>query len=113
MNSKKDNYKEEIGAPVRLDELAPYNPGSIVSRSIKKAETGNITFFAFAKGEQLSPHSAPYDAFVQIVEGQASVMIEETWHKMQAGEVIVLPANIPHAVKAPENMKMLLVMIKA
>ncbi len=104
--------KEKLIKPFRLTQLAEYGPSAIVSRSIKKSEPGNITFFAFSKGEQLSPHSAPFDAFLQVLEGKTEVMIGEEKYQMAVGDGVVMPANIPHAVSATEDMKMLLVMIR-
>ncbi len=86
--------------------------GSIVSRAIVKNAAGNVTLFAFAEGEELSTHAAPYDAMVCILSGQAQITIGETKHVVRKGEAIVMPANVPHAVKAGEPFKMMLVMIK-
>lgn len=97
---------------LKLAGLADYSPGSIVSRSVLKSEAGNITFFAFGKGEGLSPHSAPYDAFVYGVDGSAQITIGAKENRLSAGEMIVMPADVPHSVRATEDFKMLLVMIK-
>ena len=102
----------KLGTPRKISQLADYQANSIVSQSIKKSERGNITFFAFAQGEQLSTHSAPFDAFLQVVEGDAKVTIGEEAYSVSSGMAVMLPANVPHGVQAPENMKMLLVMIK-
>ncbi len=97
---------------LNLESLAEYAKGSIVSRSVLQSEAGNITFFAFGEGEALSPHSAPYDAFVYIVDGKGMIMIGGKENHLSAGEMIVMPANVPHAVLAETDFKMLLVMIK-
>jgi quercetin dioxygenase-like cupin family protein len=100
------------GEKLSLKALADYAPGSIVSRSVVQAEVGNITFFAFAKGEQLSPHSAPYDAFIEVLDGNAQVTVGEKQNHLSAGDMIIMPANVSHAVLAETDFKMLLVMIK-
>ncbi len=90
-----------------------YVAGSVVSRTFAKKPTGTITLFAFDVGQGLSEHSAPYDAFVQIVDGVGTFRIGGTDVVANTGEIVVLPANIPHAVHAPERFKMLLVMIRS
>lgn len=90
-----------------------YQDNSIVSKALLKKPSGNITFFAFDEGEQLSPHSAPFDALVHVIDGTAEIMIGEDFHNLNAGEVIIMPANITHAVKANERFKMMLVMLKS
>ncbi len=92
--------------------LADYQEGSIVSRIVLKQEKGNVTFFAFDKGQELSEHTAPFDALVQVLEGRAEVIIAGQSHQLGAGEMIIMPANRPHALKAPERFKMLLTMIR-
>ncbi len=96
-----------------LAEMAAYQDGSVVSRQIIKAETGNVTLFAFDTGQELSEHTAPFDALVQVLDGQAEIKIAEQSFRVSAGEAIILPAGQPHAVKAPERFKMLLTMIRA
>jgi quercetin dioxygenase-like cupin family protein len=86
--------------------------GAVVSKTIIKKPAGTVTLFAFDKGEGLSEHSAPFDALVSIVEGKAEILIGGTPHHLEGGESILMPANIPHALKAVEAFKMLLVMIK-
>ena len=89
-----------------------YSPEGIVSKQVIKKEKGNITLFAFDKGQQLSEHSAPFDAMVQVLEGKAEILINRVPYKLNAGDAIIMPANIPHAVNAVEKFKMLLTMIK-
>lgn len=96
-----------------LDTLAGYQEGAIVSRQIVKAETGNVTLFAFDTGQELSEHTAPFDALVHVLEGRAEVSIAGQPHSLAAGEAILMPADVPHAVRAPERFKMLLTMIRA
>lgn len=101
------------GRAVELAGQVEYAAGSVVSRTIAKRPTGTITLFAFDSGQGLSEHSAPYDAFVQIVDGVATLRIGGNDVVAKAGEVVVMPANIPHAVHATERFKMLLVMIRS
>ena len=98
--------------PFDLSGLAEQAPGSIVSRAVMKSPAGSVTLFSFAEGEELSPHAAPFDAFVYIVDGEAAIEIGEKPHTVKKGEAIVMPANVSHAVRAREAFKMLLVMIK-
>ncbi|MEQ1676828.1 MAG: cupin domain-containing protein [Chitinophagaceae bacterium] len=89
-----------------------YAAGSVVSKTIIKKPSGNITLFAFDKGEGLAEHSSPHEAMVQITDGQAEIIIGENGVSVQAGKCIVLPANIPHSLRADVRFKMLLTMIK-
>lgn len=96
-----------------FQEAIAYAPAGVVSKQIMKNEKGNVTLFAFDKGEGLSEHSAPFDALVQIVEGKACITIDGKPLDLHANECVIMPANIPHAVKALEAFKMVLTMIKA
>ncbi|WP_306540800.1 cupin domain-containing protein [Dysgonomonas sp.] len=89
-----------------------YSKNSVVSQQITKNDVGNITLFAFDKDQQLSEHSAPFDATVQVLDGEAEIRIGGTPHVLKAGDMIIMPANIPHAVFAISAFKMLLIMIK-
>ncbi|MEW5846037.1 MAG: cupin domain-containing protein [Bacteroidota bacterium] len=89
-----------------------YSNGGIVSKNVLKRPTGNISLFAFDKGEGLSEHTAPFDAMVQVIEGEANIFIGGVAHHLKAGETIIMPANIPHALQAVERFKMVLTMIK-
>jgi quercetin dioxygenase-like cupin family protein len=93
-------------------EKVEYSAEGIVSKQVIKKEKGNITLFAFDKGQLLSEHSAPFDAMVQVLDGQAEILINRVPYKLTAGQAIIMPANIPHAVNAVEKFKMLLTMIK-
>ncbi len=95
-----------------LAELVTYQEGSIVSRQITKSDAGNVTLFAFDAGQELSEHSAPFDALVHILEGSAEVRISGRPFDLSAGEAIVLPAGEPHALKAAKRFKMLLTMVR-
>lgn len=96
-----------------LVNMIEYSEGSTVSKIITRNEKGNLTLFAFDKGQNLSEHSAPFDAIVQVIEGQGTIIIDKKEHAVSAGQLIIMPANIPHAVEANEKFKMLLIMIKA
>jgi quercetin dioxygenase-like cupin family protein len=96
-----------------LADLAAYQEGAIVSRQIVKAAAGNVTLFAFDAGQELSEHTAPYDALVHVLEGQAEITISGRPHILAAGEAIIMPADQPHAVRAAGRFKMLLTMIRA
>jgi len=103
---------KEKGEKMNISDSIEIANGSIVSKQIIKKETGNITLFAFSKGEGLSEHTSPYDAFINVVQGTTEISIGGKVSTLTQGEGIVLPANIPHAVKAVEDFKMMLVMIK-
>jgi len=96
-----------------LNESVEYASGGILSKTILKKETGNISLFSFAKGEALSEHTAPFDAMIQVVDGKGEVTIGGMPYVLQSGEIIILPANIPHSVFAVEKFKMVLTMIKS
>ena len=93
--------------------LVDYQAGSVVSRQIVKKPVGTVTIFAFDAGEGLSEHTAPFDALVNVLEGEAEISISGQAHRVKAGELIIMPANEPHALKAPVRFKMLLTMIRA
>lgn len=95
-----------------LKELVDYQEGSVVSKEIIKKDTGTITLFAFDKGQGLSEHTAPFDALVNVLDGQAEVKISGKPYILKAGELTIMPANKPHSVQAIERFKMLLVLIK-
>ncbi len=101
-----------ISAVSKIKDIIDYQDGSVVSRTIVKKPCGSVTFFAFDKGEGLSEHTAPFDAMVSILEGKADIIIDGRSFVLQEGEMIIMPANKPHALKALEKFKMLLVMIK-
>ena len=98
---------------LELAQMASYQDGSVVSRQITKAEAGNVTLFAFDAGQELSEHTAPFDALVQVLDGEADIFISGKPHHLTTGQAIILPADHTHAVKAPQKFKMLLTMIRA
>ena len=102
----------EKSSKFRFDSSVDYSEHAIVSKTFIKNPSANITLFAFDKSQSLSEHTAPFDALVQIIEGEAEITINSKSHQLQAGESIIMPANIPHAVFAVEKFKMLLTMIK-
>lgn len=95
-----------------LAEMVSYQEGSIVSRQITKSEAGNVTLFAFDAGQELSEHTAPYDALVHILDGSAEIRISGRPYDLTTGEAIILPAGEPHALKASQRFKMLLTMVR-
>ncbi len=93
-------------------EKINYSSDGIVSKKIIQKPVGNVTLFAFDKGQELSEHSAPFDALIQVLEGAAQVIIDKKPYEVVEGKSIIMPANIPHALKATSKFKMLLTMIK-
>ena len=113
-NIKRIRSDEKLLAVVKnLSELVAYQEGSVVSRTIMDKETGTVTVFSFDKGEGLSEHTAPFDALVYILDGEAEITISGEVYRVKAGEMIIMPANDPHALKAITPYKMLLVMIRS
>jgi len=101
--------KSEI---LNITSLAEYQTGTIVSRQITKAEGGNVTLFAFDEGQELSEHTAPFDALVQVLDGEVEIKISGKASLLKEGEAIIMPADLPHALKAVRKFKMLLTMVK-
>jgi quercetin dioxygenase-like cupin family protein len=97
----------------KLVDLVDYRDGSVVSREILRKKTGTVTLFAFDKGQGLSEHTAPFDALVSVLDGAAEISISGKPHRVRAGEMIVMPADEPHALKAVRRFKMMLVMIRS
>ena len=97
---------------LHMADLVSYQEGAVVSRQITKAEAGNVTLFAFDQDQELSEHTAPFDAFVHVLEGEAEIKISSQLYLLHAGDAIIMPANEPHAVKATRRFKMLLTMIR-
>ena len=109
---KVDMEKGEIQG-TRLVDLADYQKGSVVSRTIIDKKTGTVTFFAFDEGQGLSEHTAPFDALVYLLDGEAEVVISGKPFRLKGGEMVVMPANDPHALKAITRFKMVLTMIRS
>jgi quercetin dioxygenase-like cupin family protein len=113
MKITKDKTAEDLKArAVNLASLIEYQDGAIVSREVVSQPTGTVTAFAFDKGEQLSEHTAPFDAMAIALDGEADVTIGGKANRVKPGEMIIMPAAIPHALRAVSRFKMLLVMIK-
>ena len=100
------------GKAAALEKLVAYAADSIVSKTLLDEPIGTITLFAFDKGQRLSEHTAPFDAVVQVVDGHGVVTIDGEDHTVATGEIVIMPANIPHAVRAEQKFKMLLTMIR-
>ena len=99
--------------PARFADLIAYQDGSVVSRVIVKRESGNVTLFAFDAGQELSEHTTPYEALVHVIDGEALITVAGEPHALRTGDMIILPAQRPHAVKATARFKMLLTMIRS
>ena len=110
---KAEEDKELLGRSLDLAGLVSLQPGTVVSRTILDRKTGTVTLFAFDQGQGLSEHTAPFDALVVGLEGGADIVISGQSHALRAGEMIIMPANEPHAVRAVAPFKMMLVMIRA
>jgi quercetin dioxygenase-like cupin family protein len=111
--SEQDQVSVKTDEVKQLVDLLQYQDGSIVSRVLLKNKGGTVTLFAFDQGEGLSEHTAPFDALVVVLDGEADIEIAGESFKVRPGETITLPANRPHAVKAAAKFKMLLIMIRA
>ena len=105
-----DNLAAQV---LRAGDLVTYQAGAVVSRTIVNQKTGTVTLFAFDAGEALSEHNAPYDALAHVLDGEAEITIAGQPFHLSAGEMIIMPANQPHAVKAVKNFKMMLTMIRS
>ena len=95
-----------------LNETVVVAPGAIVRRTLARSAGGNVTAFAFDRGQELAEHSAPFDALVHLLDGELVVVIDGTDYELAPGDAIIMPADVPHAVRAPERAKWMLVMLK-
>lgn len=111
-NEKKQILPACLGKAQSLQGLVDFAEDAVVSKTLLDKPTGTLTVFAFAAGQGLSEHTSPYDATVQILEGKALIVIDGESTEVQAGELIVMPANVPHSLTAQERFKMLLIMIR-
>ncbi|MDD3590707.1 MAG: cupin domain-containing protein [Thermoguttaceae bacterium] len=102
----------EKGIVLNMPSLVDYSEGGVVSKQVLKNDVGNVTLFSFDKGQGLSEHTAPFDAMVQVLDGTAEIRIGGNPLTVKAGETIIMPANVPHALQAIERFKMLLTMIR-
>ncbi|UCG12097.1 MAG: cupin domain-containing protein [Deltaproteobacteria bacterium] len=107
-----DSPATQKGISFSLTDHIDYSVGSVVSKILLKTDVGNITLFSFDAGQGLSEHTAPFDAVVQVLEGEAEITIGGQPQKVTAGQMLIMPANVPHSLNAVERFKMLLVMIR-
>jgi len=103
----------EKAKPILLSDSVEYSDGGIVSKTVLKRETGNISVFSFDKGEGLTEHTSPFDAVIVGLDGQGEIIIGGNSSIVQAGQIIIMPRNVPHAVNAAERFKMMLIMIRS
>ncbi len=111
--NKEQLSNNRLTTPRSINDTINYQEGAVVSRELIHKTTGTVTLFAFDENQGLSEHTAPYDAFVIITDGQAEITVSGVKHEIKAGEMLLMPANSPHALKALEPFKMVLTMIKS
>ncbi len=112
MEKTETTIEEFVKEGISLEGLVEYQSGSVVSKTLIKKPTGTVSLFAFDKGEGLSEHAAPFDAMVVVTDGKVEISLNKKPYILSKGEMIIMPANIPHALKAMERFKMMLIMIK-
>lgn len=112
MNKSGTDSGTEVFTGGNARELVAYQAGAVVSREIIKKKAGSVTVFAFEKGQGLSEHTAPFDALVHVLDGTAEITIGGESHQVGTGEMLLMPANVPHALQAVERFKMMLIMIR-
>lgn len=112
-NKNQTETKDIMAKVLRLSDLLNYQQKSVVSRAIIKKDTGNVTLFAFDEGEELSEHTAPFDALVYLLDGEAEIIISGKEIIAKKGDMVIMPANQPHSLKAIKRFKMVLVMIRS
>jgi len=108
-----NSLSKNLAQIMTLESLLDYQEGSVVSRTLIDKNIGTVTLFSFDKDQGLSEHTAPFDALVYVFDGKADIIISEKSHILEKGQMIIMPANDPHALKALERFKMMLIMIKA
>ena len=113
MKKNTGGFEDLVAKAVSLSDLAAYQEGSVVSREILRKKTGTVTLFAFDQGQGLSEHTAPFDALVYLLDGEAEITISGKPLRVQKGEMIIMPANKPHALEAVKQFKMVLIMIRS
>jgi quercetin dioxygenase-like cupin family protein len=114
MSIKKEKKpKIQSGQTIELSELVEYSEGSIVSRTLIENDAGSVTLFAFDADQSLSEHTAPFDALVQVIDGEGEFIIAGEPNQVGKGQILLMPADIPHAVRANKSFKMLLTMLRA
>jgi quercetin dioxygenase-like cupin family protein len=113
-DSEKQTGAEKLaGKVMRLADLVDYQDSAVVSREIVNKKTGTVTLFAFDEGQGLSEHTAPFDALVQLLDGKADITISGKTLRLKEGEIVIMPANQPHTLKAVKRFKMILTMIRS
>jgi quercetin dioxygenase-like cupin family protein len=112
-SEKQAGDEKLLGKTAKLADLVDYQDGAVVSREIINKKTGTVTLFAFDKGQGLSEHTAPFDALVYILDGEADITISGKTLRLKEGEMVIMPANQPHALKAVGRFKMILTMIRS
>lgn len=112
-SDKPTKAEKLVGKVTRLIDLVDYQDSAVVSREIINKNTGTVTLFAFDKGQGLSEHTAPFDALLYILDGEADITISGKVLRLKEGEMVIMPANQPHALKAVTRFKMLLTMIRS
>ncbi len=111
--TKKRAVPGNVAQVAKLVDLVDYQEGSVVSRTLLDKQTGTLTLFAFGEGQGLSEHTAPFDALVYLLDGEAEITISGKPFHLKEGETIIMPANKPHALKATKKFKMMLTMIRS
>ena len=109
---KEKKSRIEENKVIDLLKLVDYGQGAIVSRTLIENDAGTVTLFAFDADQDLSEHTAPFDALVQVLDGQGEFIIGGTSHQVTAGQIILMPANVPHALRANQRFKMMLTMLR-
>ena len=109
---KQETAEKLIAQQASANDLLDYQEGSVVSRTIIDKQTGTVTLFAFDEGQGLSEHTAPFDALVHIIDGEAEITISGKAILVKGGEMVIMPANEPHALRALKRFKMILIMIR-
>ena len=112
-NNEQTGKEKLVAHAIRLIDLADYQEGSVVSRTVINKKTGTVTFFAFDEGQGLSEHTTPFDALVYLLDGEAEIVISAKPLRLREGEMVIMPANQPHALKAVKKFKMILTMIRS
>jgi len=111
--SNNDKAEDKRHTPFMLAERVQYAPESIVSSQLSESSAGTLTIFSFDTGQSLSTHSAPFEAIIQVVDGEAAITIGDNPYTVKTGEMLIMPANIPHSVEAKQQFKMVLTMFRA
>ncbi|MBN1763051.1 MAG: cupin domain-containing protein [Methanomicrobia archaeon] len=112
-NTGQSGLEELVAHAIKVVDLAAYQAGAVVSRTVIDKKAGTVTFFAFDEGQGLSEHTAPFDALVYLLDGEAEIVISGKPLRVKAGEMVLMPANEPHALRAVKRFKMLLTMLRS